>query len=150
MRIAFDLDDTLIPCEFSFPLEARPWSARLLGLEPLRQGTIDLCRSLRKRGWKLWVYTSSLRNPVEVRLQFLLHGVVLEGIVNHNRHVRRLSDGRPGAHECSKYPPAFHIDLLIDNSLGVWEEGRRFGFHVLVVRPDDASWSNAVLRAAGA
>ena len=138
------------PCEFAFPLEARPWPARLLGVEPLRRGTVELCKALRRRGWKLWVYTTSLRSPLEVRLQFLLHGVWLEGVVNHDRHVRRLAAGRPGGHECSKYPPAFRIDLLIDNSAGVWEEGRRFGFRVQVVRPDDDGWAGAVLRAAGA
>lgn len=149
MRIAFDLDDTLIPCEFAFPLEPRPLLARLLGAEPLRRGTIELCRLLRRRGWRLWVYTTSLRHPFSVRMQFLLHGIVLEGVVNQDRHERRLCNGRPRANECSKYPPAFRIDLIIDNSEGVRAEGRRFGFRTLIVDPGDEQWTEAVCREAG-
>jgi hypothetical protein len=145
MHIAFDLDDTLIPCQFNFPLERPPWLLRKLGPEPLRHGTVELCRQLRRRGHHLWVYTSSLRNPLSIRLTFLAHRIHLAGVVNQDRHVRRLRDGRPGAWECSKYPPAFGIDLLVDNSEGVGEEGRRFGFDVLVVRPDDEVWFDAVL-----
>jgi hypothetical protein len=148
MRIAFDLDDTLIPCEFAFPLEPRPRLARLFGTEPLRLGTVELCRLLRRRGWGVWVYTTSLRRPFSVWTQFWLHGVVLEGVVNHDRHVRTLGKGRPGAHECSKYPPAFRIDLLVDNSVGVRDEGRRFGFRALVVDPGDERWTEAVRHAA--
>jgi hypothetical protein len=144
MHIAFDLDDTLIPCEFRFPLERTPWLARALGLEPLRQGTVELCRQLRGRGHHLSVYTTSLRNPLAVHLMFLAHGIRLAGVINQDRHVRCLRNGRPAANECSKYPPAFGIDLLVDNSEGVREEGRRFGFSVVVVQPDDGDWIEAV------
>jgi hypothetical protein len=149
MRIAFDLDDTLIPCGSTFPLEPRPRLARLFGAEPLRQGTIELCRSLRHHGNSLWVYTTSMRRPLSVYSQFLLHGIRLEGVVNQDRHVRRLRNSRPGPHECSKYPPAFQIDLLVDNSVGVWEEGRRFGFRVHLVDPGDLRWTEAIRRKAG-
>jgi hypothetical protein len=144
MHIAFDLDDTLIPCEFAFPLERSPWLARGLGLEPLRRGTVELCRLLRGRGHRLWVYTTSLRSPTSIRLTFLAHRIHLAGVVNQDRHDRRLRNGRPRASECSKYPPAFGIDLLVDNSEGVKEEGRRFGFSVVHVRPDDEKWVEAV------
>jgi hypothetical protein len=144
MRIAFDLDDTLIPCQFQFPLERPRLLARALALEPLRLGTVDLLRHLRQMGCVLWVYTTSLRNPLSVRLQFLVYGIRLGGVVNQDRHMRRLRDGRPHANECSKFPPAFGIDLLVDNSEGVTEEGRRFGFRVLHVRPDDPDWTQAV------
>ncbi len=40
MRIAFDLDDTLIACEFSFPVEERGFLSRLLGHEEIRIGSI--------------------------------------------------------------------------------------------------------------
>ena len=61
----------------------------------------------------------------DVHLQFLAYGVRLGGVVNQDRHVRTLRDSRPRANECSKYPPAFGIDLLVDNSQGVKEEGQR-------------------------
>jgi hypothetical protein len=144
MRIAFDLDDTLIPCQFQFPLERPRLLARALALEPCQLGTVDLLRHLRQIGCALWVYTTSLRNPRSVHLQFLAYGVRLGGVVNQDRHARTLRDGRPRANECSKYPPAFGIDLLVDNSEGVKDEGQRFGFRVLHVRPDDADWAQAV------
>jgi hypothetical protein len=39
MRIAFDLDDTLIPCGKSFPVERPTLRARWLRMEPLRLGS---------------------------------------------------------------------------------------------------------------
>jgi hypothetical protein len=151
LRIAFDLDDTLIPCDFSFPLEPRPWLARLLGSEPLRAGSVDLLRALRTSGAQLWVYTTSLRDPFAVWLQFLLHGIRLGGVVNQDRHLKKMQGwkGQPSARDCSKYPPAFGIDLLIDNSEGVVLEGRRWGFRVLHVRPDDLTWAQSVRAAVG-
>ena len=38
MRIAFDLDDTLIPCSHPFAVEEPTWLARCLAVEPLRRG----------------------------------------------------------------------------------------------------------------
>jgi hypothetical protein len=149
MRIAFDLDDTLIPCEFAFPVEPAPLLARCLALEPLRLGSAGLLCQLRQAGCEVWVYTTSLRSPLTVHLAFLAHGVRLGGVVNQDRHVRRLGNGRPAANECSKYPPAFAIDLLVDNCEGVREEGYRFGFRVLTVRPDDDRWAEAVRAAVG-
>jgi hypothetical protein len=144
MRIAFDLDDTLIPCGSAFAVEPPPLLARLLGAEPLRLGAAGLLRGLRRQGCQLWVYTTSLRSPLAVWTQFLAYGVRLAGIVNSQRHVRRLGRGRPDHRDVSKYPPAFGIDLLIDDSPGVELEGRRFPFSVLRVRPDDPDWADAV------
>ena len=47
----------------------------------------------------------------------------------------------------SKYPPAFGIDLHIDDSEGVLEEGREHGFRVVVVTPNDERWTEKVLDA---
>jgi hypothetical protein len=47
----------------------------------------------------------------------------------------------------SKYPPAFDIDLHVDDSEGVRMEGDEFGFRVVVVRPDDENWTERVLDA---
>ncbi len=46
------------------------------------------------------------------------------------------------------YPPAFGIDLHVDDSEGVRLEGEEHGFHVVVVRPDDERWTKRVLDAA--
>lgn len=65
MRIAFDLDDTLIAP--SFPAEAVPLPARWLCRERLRQGTKELFRTLRGNGHELWVYTTSCRKESYIK-----------------------------------------------------------------------------------
>jgi hypothetical protein len=49
----------------------------------------------------------------------------------------------------SKYPPAFGIDLLVDDSEDVRIEGERFGFAVLHIREDDLMWCERILQAVG-
>lgn len=61
----------------------------------------------------------------------------LDGIVNQARH-----DAVAAA--SSKYPPAFGIDLLVDNAEGVSIEGKRLGFAVLIVDERDTSWCSRV------
>jgi hypothetical protein len=67
----------------------------------------------------------------------------LGGVVNQHLHERIV--GRQGP---SKYPPAFGIDLHVDDSAGVWEEGQRHHFSVVVVSPEDPDWASQVLEAA--
>lgn len=143
MRIAFDLDDTLIPCGQRFPLAtpARARLATLLGTEPLRAGAPAMLRRLQREGHEIWVYTSSYRSETWIRLTFWCHGVWLDGVVNQHRHDRAL---RERARRHTKLPPAFGIDMLFDDSLAVVEEGRRHGFSVVhVTEADDlAEWVN--------
>lgn len=140
MRVAFDLDNTLIPCGYNFPLEKpkrRIW-AKLLGKEHLRQGIKDLVDYSRQRGWEVWVYTTSYRSAWQIRRLFWLHGIHLDGVMNQQRHDREAQA------RCTKHPPSFGIELLIDDSEGVRIEGARHGFRVLVVAPEDAQWAEKV------
>src|SRR5260370_42028585 len=120
MRIAFDLDDTLIPSRAeAFAVERpRGFLGRLLAAEHLRQGTTDLLHSLRRHRCELWVYTTSLRTPGYIRRLFRCYGVRLGGAINQDLHWRWL-ERQPPEYRCSKYPPAFGIDLLGDDSQGV-------------------------------
>ncbi len=145
MRIAFDLDQTLVEWGDTFPLETtmpviplRPWFK-----EPLRSGTRQLMRTLRSQGHDLWIYTTSGRDAGYLRFWFLLLGVRIGGVVNYHRHEALLRAGQ--CPNCSKYPPAFGIDLLIDDSEGVVEEGKRHGFDVLLINPSDKNWAERVL-----
>jgi hypothetical protein len=145
MVIAFDLDDTLIPCEHSFATEKLGFWARRLARERLRLGTARVLGTLQGRGWDIWVYTTSFRSPFAIRLLFLAYGVRLRGVVNQTRHQRTISrSGRP-YQVCSKYPPAFGIDVLVDKSEGVSIEARRFGFPVVRVLPDDSRWADRLM-----
>jgi len=147
MRVAFDLDDTLIPSMCVFPVEkpVRRFLARFLGHEPMRAGTARVLRHLAARGCEIWVYTTSYRSPFTVRAQFFLYGVWIGGVVNGDIHRARMIRYGASHKSCIKYPPAFGIDLLFDNSEAVWEEARRYDYRVVPVKPDDDNWADALI-----
>jgi hypothetical protein len=142
VRISFDIDDTLVcspgvPAEQLVPRWRRPWYS-----ERLRHGTRALMGELLRRRCDLWIYTTSYRSPRYLRGWFRCLGVPLAGVVNQARHDRVV-----GRHGPSKYPPAFGIDLHVDDSGGVGLEGERHGFAVVVVSPEDPDWAARVLEA---
>jgi hypothetical protein len=148
MRISFDNDDTLIchrtggPFEpIRFPSFFHKWFGG-----PLRRGTRSLLIELRRRGCSIWIYTTSGRTPFQIRRWLFLHGIRVDGIVNDERHRRNVSNLRFD-HLPSKYPPAFGIDLHVDDSEGVRMEGDTHGFRVVLVRPEDEQWTAKVLAA---
>ena len=149
MRISFDIDDTLVCRGVSYPGEVGRLPPFLLQrfCEPLRGGTRSLVNELRRRGCSVWIYTSSGRTPFQIRLWLFLHGIRVDGIVNDERHRRELSDRR-FSRLPSKYPPAFGIDLHVDDSEGVRMEGDQHGFRVVVVQREDEDWVGKVLKAA--
>jgi hypothetical protein len=69
-------------------------------------------------------------------------------VVNQTIHEQHLFHN-PRERRPSKNPAAFGIDLHVDDSEGVAEEGRRHGFAVVVVSPSDEEWTAKVLAAAG-
>ena len=143
MRISFDIDDTLV-CGSSVPTEDvvprwRRWRYR----ERLRRGTNALMNALLVRRWEIWIYTTSYRSSGYLRGWFKSFGIPIDGVVNQSSHDQVV--GRKGP---SKYPPAFGIDLHVDDSDGVRLEGERHGFAVVVVSPEDPDWTSRVLLAA--
>jgi hypothetical protein len=145
MRISFDIDDTLVCYQPDTPCEPQrvPWLLRPWFREPLRLGTGELMRRLVRDGWEIAVYTTSYRSPAYLRWFLRFHGVRVGVVVNQAIHERVV-----GRHGPSKWPSRFGIDLHVDDSEGVAIEGRQHGFSVVVVRPDDADWAEAVLEAA--
>jgi len=147
-RISFDLDDTLACHRTEVPVERGYFPSfiyRWLG-EPLRHGTAALIRELRSSGCSVWIYTTSGRTPFYIRRWLLLHGIRIDGVVNSERHCRGLA-AHGFSRLPSKFPPAFGIDLHVDDSEGVRMEGEAHGFRVLVIRPDDDRWTFRVLEA---
>ncbi len=143
MRIAFDLDDTLVPSTGG--IEAVPfWPARWVFREKLRAGTATMLRELESEGHDLWVYTTSLRRSWYVNTWFRLHGIRLGGVINHTKHANAMKAEDPARQSLSKFPPAFGIDLLVDDLPGIAVEGERHGFGVLVVDPADKRWVEKV------
>lgn len=148
MRISFDIDDTLVlhgrdaqPEVGHFP----PFIQRHFG-QPLRSGTCALMRELRLQGHSIWIYTTSGRTPFEIRFWLFMHGIHIDVVVNDERHRREVT-GHKFAQLPSKYPPAFGIDLHVDDSDGVLMEGQEHRFRVVVVSPDDEHWTKKVLDA---
>ena len=141
MRISFDLDDTLICYQAGVPHErnAVPLAFRWWMREPLRLGAAALLRDLSVAGHDLWVYTTSFRSPAAVRWWHWWYGVRVRNIINQSRHERYF--GRQGP---SKNPARLGIDLHVDDSWGVWVEGRQHQFRVAVVLPDDLEWADKI------
>lgn len=148
MRISFDLDDTLIPSRLSPALEPLRFAgtARALGVERLRAGTRELFAALRERGHAVWIYSSSLRSRSRVELLLRWHGLRVEGIVTFERHRQAMATHNLISPP-TKFPPAFGIDLHIDDAEGVRLEGERHRFPVLIVAPDDGEWVEVILAA---
>ncbi|MEN9610033.1 MAG: hypothetical protein RLZZ628_847 [Bacteroidota bacterium] len=147
MRIAFDLDNTLIPNGLSFETESpkRAFLAKLLSSERLRIGTKNLFDACQAKGYETWIYTSSLRSTFYIRKLFWLYDIKLHGVVNqmiHDAVVKVAGSSYPP----SKYPPHFGIDYLVDDSKGVQMEGEQYHFKVLLVQPDDLYWGESIIK----
>lgn len=140
MRISFDIDDTLI-CNPAIPSE-QPlgWWQRWRYPEPLRRGTRALMAALVQRQCTIWLYTSSCRCPRYLKAWFASLDIPIEGVVNQARHEHLMGWRGP-----SKFPPAFGIDLHVDDSLGVAMEGADHRFAVLMIAPEDPDWVQRVL-----
>lgn len=138
-KIAFDLDDTLIPTTTTFAVGSQnaPFPLKLFFKEELRVGTIALMKEL-SHEYDLWIYTTSLRSEFYLKAWFYSMGVKLDGIVNAKIHREALNGGKY-AH-FSKAPKAFGISLLIDDSMGVKLECERQGVEVLILDPLDNNW----------
>lgn len=151
MRISFDLDDTLIPSGFSSALEPLRFArvARAFGIERLRAGTQEMFAALRERDHSIWIYSSSLRPRHRIELLFRWHSLRVDGIVTFERHQQAMA-ARHLVSPPTKFPPAFGIDLHIDDAEGVRIEGERYGFPVLVVAPDDREWVDRIRAAVDA
>ena len=143
MRIAFDLDDTLFKTKENFPTE-KHW-INFVFRERLRYGAIDLLKVIQSKQHDIWIYTTSLRNEYYLRLYFLMLGINLGGVINYTKHVKTMKLFQNKSLSVSKYPPAFQIDLLIDDLEGVKIEGKRYGFSVYHLTSEDKQWVENIL-----
>jgi FMN phosphatase YigB (HAD superfamily) len=142
MIISFDLDDTLIPGMKQFPTEARGLWQKLFSREKIRAGTVQLMKTLKAREHRIFVYTTSYRSPAYIRRLFFSYGIYPEMIINKTIHDKTLGE-RAGS--ISKYPPAFNIDVHVDDSPGVGMEGERHHFKTIIIAEMDTDWVNNIL-----
>ena len=146
MRIAFDLDDTIIRGRIPFPLEALPrnFLRKLFCRERIRKGCVKLMNDLRRANHEVWIYTTSYRDSFWTRLMFRAYGAKIDRMINQYDHERQMKKMHQKYSRCSKFPPAFGIDLLIDECGGVLIESQKFNFKLLQVDPDDENWDDKI------
>ncbi|MBK7985795.1 MAG: hypothetical protein IPK11_02480 [Ignavibacteria bacterium] len=142
MKISFDLDDTII-VNNSFECEQQTLMQRIFGVERIRLGTIALFKELKAKGHSICVYTTSYRSVGKIRFMFCSYGISIDEIINQIIHEKKV---RSVNMPMSKYPPAFGIDIHIDDSIGVGMEGERYGFKTIIVSVDDNDWVNSIMK----
>ena len=130
------MDDTLIIPNSEYAEEIFQYKllAQIFKVEKLRLGTKEIFQFFEEENCKRWIYTTSFRSIRYIKWLFLVHGIKLQGIVNQEIHEKNVSL------TISKYPPAFNIDILIDDSKGVLIEGKQNNFKVIQIDPDNLNW----------
>lgn len=136
LRVAFDLDDTLIIPNSKRVEKIVQYKllSKIFKVEKLRLSTKEIFKFFEEENCELWIYTTSYRSVRYIKWLFLVHGIKLNGIVNQEIHKKNVSL------TISKYPPAFNIDILIDDSKGVLLEGSQNNFDVIQIDPDNLNW----------
>lgn len=144
MIVSFDLDDTLFVSENAFKTERAPlFPLRLIYQERLRLGTVELMKYIRREGIGLWIYTTSYRSERYIRSLFRCYGIKLDRIINGERHAKEVQAGRAEGMP-SKYPSKYRIDLHIDDDISVAQNGKIYGFSVLLVKDQDDAWTEKI------
>ncbi|MBQ6587394.1 MAG: HAD family hydrolase [Butyrivibrio sp.] len=145
MKISFDLDEVLFVSpdymetepELRFPLNK-------MFPERLRKGTVYLINELQRRGFEVWVYTSSFRTDVYIKSLFKRYGIHFNDIVNGYRH-RAEVQGSKAETLPQKMPTFYRISLHVDDEDAIIENGKRYGFRVLRICEPDEHWTDKVL-----
>jgi hypothetical protein len=143
MIISFDLDDTLIPGIKKFETEKRSILQKVCGIEKIRTGTIELMKTCQLQGHKIFIYTTSLRPISKIMWTFYTYGIKLDKVINQQKHEKMQRDHGVNS---SKYPPAFNIDIHVDDSRGVEMEGRRFNFRTIIISENNRNWTDDILK----
>ena len=145
MKISFDLDDVLFVSPDKYETEpALRFPYNLLFKDRLRKGTVKLIHELQKRGFEVWVYTSSFRQERYIRSLFQRYGVHIDQVVNGQRHEEEVQRGRK-IRLPQKMPNFYHISLHIDDEKAILENARQYGFRAMRVYEPDEHWAEKVL-----
>ena len=148
MRVSFDLDEVLFVSPRTHKTEpALPFPFRLFFQERLRLGTPELIRALQDAGYQVWIYTSSERSERYIRWFFRLYGVRLDGIVNAERHLREVQQGRKERLP-QKVPSRYRISLHVDDESMIASWGREYGFHTYLLNAQDDDWKEKIIACA--
>jgi hypothetical protein len=148
MRISFDLDEVLFVDPKRYKTEPVPgFVHKRIYRERLRKGTVELINELQKRGYEVWIYTSSYRSENYLKNLFKSYGIKFDGIVNAERHEREVQRGRKQRLP-QKMPTHYQISLHIDDEDNIIKNGRAFGYRVFRIYEPDDEWVKKVLNEA--
>lgn len=148
MRVSFDLDEVLFVDPRRYEIEEPPRSfAGIFFRERLRKGTVMLINELQRRGFEVWVYTSSFRSEKYIKTLFGLYGVRFDGIVNAQRHNKEVQGDRKQRLP-QKVPSHYRISLHVDDEVTIQRSASAFGFKTIRVYEPDHEWANKVLEEA--
>jgi len=64
-------------------------------------------------------------------------------VINQQCHDRELKENKT---RCSKFPPAFGIDIHVDDSPGLKIEGEKFNFRTIIIEEKDLTWTDKILK----
>ncbi|MFT4668231.1 MAG: hypothetical protein ACI8YQ_001023 [Polaribacter sp.] len=144
MIISFDIDETLISHVNEFQSESPTIRSRIFKTEKIRKGTIKLFQKIKEENHEIWIYTTSFRSQLKLRLTFFAYGLYPTKFINETLNRKALKKANCTA---SKNPNLFGIDIHVDDSEGVRIEGERYEFKTIIVKPDDINWQAKVLAA---
>lgn len=145
MRVSFDLDEVLFVSPETHRTEPPlRFPLNRIFRERLRLGTPDLIHSLQSLNYEVWIYTSSFRSEKYIRRLFQFYGVKLDGIVNGERHLKEVQQGRAETLP-QKLPNRYRISLHIDDETIVCTNGRQFGYNVYQLEAQDDDWKEKIL-----
>ena len=111
--------------------------------ERLRFGAVELLKHIRKQGIALWIYTTSYRSERDIRRFFCCCGTRLDCVINGEQHAKEVQGNRTEGMP-SKYPSKYRIDLHIDDDISVVQNGKVYGFRVLIVKRHDEQWTDRI------
>lgn len=114
-----------------------------MGIEKIRLGTIELMKACKQQGHQIYIYTTSLRPVSRIWFTFFTYGIKPDKVINLKVHEATLKDQ---SSLYSKYPPAFNIDIHIDDSKGVETEGNRYNFKTIIISEDNLNWTEDILK----
>lgn len=145
MKISFDLDEVLFVSPDNYEVEPElRFPLNKLFPERLRKGTVYLINELQRRGFEVWVYTSSFRSEVYIKSLFRNYNIKFDSIVNGYRHKKEVQGNREMTLP-QKMPSHYRISLHIDDEEVVVKNARAYGYRVLQIYEPDPDWTQKIL-----
>ena len=145
IKISFDLDEVLFVSPKTHKTEKElPFPLNKIFIERVRFGAPKLINELQKRGYEVWVYTSSYRTERYIKCLFWLYGVRFNEIVNAQRHLREVQRDKKETLP-QKLPNRYRISLHIDDEEVVCSYGKAYGFEVYQLDAQDDDWEEKIL-----